>query len=61
MLVEGMWNWEPSGDKFNFTDWAPSEPNNKHSDEDCAAIVSQLDTWVESKCAENHQFICERL
>ncbi|KAL7375592.1 hypothetical protein ABVT39_020434 [Epinephelus coioides] len=54
-----MWHWSLPGVEFNDTNtkWAPGEPNNKESPENCVCIRNNL--WLDSHCTRHWPaFIC---
>lgn len=57
IVQEGIWVWE-DGTTDPVVNWAPSEPNNHSSNEDCAYIYvnSMLN---DSPCSTNQGVLCE--
>ena len=59
-IIDGQWTWAGSDDPLGFTDWYPNDPNGARN-EDCLAI-SKLGGyhWVDTNCAGNYNYICEK-
>ena len=60
---EGMWRWETSGSRLNYTYWGPGEPNS-HShhggvEEDCLVMSSHDGRWNDYPCDWSVRYICE--
>ena len=59
---EGMWRWETSGSRMNYTDWEHGEPDNGGSGEDCLSIINMWYSggrWFDESCHRRHRYICE--
>ncbi|XP_061174349.1 perlucin-like protein [Saccostrea echinata] len=59
--VEGSWQWEPHGQKLNYTNFAPGQPNNYHS-QNCL-VMDRLHRyqWNDLECLSlTRHYICER-
>ncbi|XP_076090188.1 lectin BRA-3-like [Mytilus galloprovincialis] len=58
-VTEGQWRWA-SGELFDYTDWAPNEPNNDH-DQDCLQMFkTDQYHWDDDRCDVAKHFICEK-
>jgi hypothetical protein len=55
---EKDWVWNDYSAK-DFTAWAPGQPGNNGSDEDCAAIYFDR-KWHDINCMAEHEFVCKR-
>ncbi|XP_076821613.1 uncharacterized protein LOC143468345 isoform X3 [Clavelina lepadiformis] len=65
---EGIWKWEDGSllDPKQFSNWGPSEPNDRRPGEDCAnmLLTSPKDgyepgTWMDTDCSVEQFFICQ--
>ena len=58
---EGVWKWTDST-PWEFTDWAPSEPNNYGGQEDCLEQHWEgLELiWNDRPCTYNVPFVCSK-
>lgn len=68
MMEEGKWAWFPGNVPVTYTDWLPTEPDNKlHSSfekEHCMALSPSSHNfyqWSDEICSELLNFICERI
>lgn len=68
MMEEGKWAWFPGNEPVTYTDWLPTEPDNKlHSSlekEHCMALSPSSHNfyqWSDEICSELLNFICERI
>jgi len=55
-------NWQPSGLAFDYTDWAPGEPNCLSGPEWCVALYTQPDKyllWDDYVCYYSTCFLCQ--
>lgn len=52
--------WEPYGDKMNYTNFAPGEPNDHHHNEDCLLLDTTLH-WSDRNCDDTHFYICKKM
>ncbi|XP_039458741.1 E-selectin-like [Oreochromis aureus] len=52
--------WAPWSDNTTstFTNWAPSEPNNKNSFEYCVSMYSMPGKWYDARCNYKLNFFC---
>ena len=61
--VEGEFVWMHGKRPLNrttFTDWAPGEPQNSHSNEGCTCFAKQVAyQWADLNCDLNLNYICE--
>ena len=64
-LVEGKWQWIPSGDQILtgdvYTSWQPGEPNGySKQGEDCMAMAQKYGyKWNDNNCGNHQNFVCE--
>ena len=56
---EGTFVWL-NGEPVTYVNWAPSEPNDYGSGEDCTEILWSGYEWNDSGCTVSRRFICER-
>ena len=58
---EGVWKWTDST-PWEFTDWAPNEPNNYAGQEDCLEQHWEgLELiWNDRPCTYNEPFVCSK-
>ncbi|XP_078332943.1 uncharacterized protein LOC111105829 isoform X2 [Crassostrea virginica] len=68
MIEEGKWAWFPGNVPVTYTDWQPTEPDNKlHATlekEHCMALSPSLHgfyKWSDEICSELLYFVCERV
>ncbi|XP_059842824.1 C-type lectin-like [Hypanus sabinus] len=56
---EGKFTWS-DGTSYTYRNWAKSEPNDQHSNEDCVQIhfFSGTKEWNDSDCDRRHGFVC---
>ena len=56
---EGVWRWETSGSRMNYTNWHPGQPDG--GNQDCLAIYSSgsVGTWWDLTCSWSNRYICE--
>ena len=55
---EGTWRWS-SGSSASYTEWAPTEPNNRYG-EDCGEFAGSRDErWNDADCGNSNYSICE--
>ena len=60
IVREGHWIWAHTHEEFDYTDWAPGEPNSQRGDQDCMQIQGSQDyQWDDIECDVSHYFICE--
>ncbi|KAJ8302218.1 hypothetical protein KUTeg_021205 [Tegillarca granosa] len=61
MEVEGEWRWMKSRQPFQFTAWAPGQPDDANKHEDCLHLygVSGF-KWNDYPCSIKGYFICEK-
>ncbi|XP_053381070.1 macrophage mannose receptor 1-like [Mercenaria mercenaria] len=52
--------WMPSGNVASYTNWAPGEPNNHESSENCIEMY-QDGKWNDHNCANTRRYFCEKL
>ncbi|XP_046341373.2 C-type lectin-like isoform X2 [Haliotis rufescens] len=60
---EGVWVWESTRQNATFFDWAPSEPNQKGTQQqDCVVLYGQEHhQWADDRCETHYYFFCERV
>ncbi|XP_061174350.1 perlucin-like [Saccostrea echinata] len=63
--IEGVWVWEPNGDKLNYTHFDVGRPNNLGT-ENCLMIDGSSYThhsykWDDRSCEKLHCYICEMM
>nr|XP_029734465.1 perlucin-like [Aedes albopictus] len=63
-LQEGSFVWHETGEPVQYTSWAPGQPDNKWSNEDCVEIAYRWYTrwswaWNDRQCTNEQNFICE--
>lgn len=63
--VEGTFVWEPYGDKMNYTNFAPGEPNNLNN-ENCLLIDGpdhkhHQYLWDDRDCDKSESYICKQM
>ncbi|XP_078679012.1 uncharacterized protein LOC144914705 isoform X6 [Branchiostoma floridae x Branchiostoma belcheri] len=62
---ENVWRWMDGQELGDFTDWAPEEPNNSGSGEDCVEYWPQTqkkrttNKWNDRSCFYKEKFICQ--
>ncbi|KAK3101324.1 hypothetical protein FSP39_002679 [Pinctada imbricata] len=57
---EGHWIWIKDREPVDYSDWAPGEPNNKDSEENCLEyFAEQSFKWNDAPCRLKRRFICE--
>ncbi|KAI8486417.1 hypothetical protein Bbelb_359160 [Branchiostoma belcheri] len=61
---ENVWRWMDGQELGDFTDWAPEEPNNSGSGEDCVEYWPQTkkrttNKWNDVSCFYKEKFICQ--
>ncbi|KAK3102131.1 hypothetical protein FSP39_009047 [Pinctada imbricata] len=57
---EGNWIWIKDREPVGYNNWAPGEPNNKDSEENCLEYFKeQLFKWNDAPCRLRRRFICE--
>lgn len=62
LASEGNWLWLPSKQKFSYSNWAPTEPDNINYYEHCALIdLHRGYKWSDANCEERRNFICETI
>lgn len=68
MMEEGKWAWFPGNEPVTYTDWLPTEPDNKlHSSlekEHCMTLSPSSHIfyqWSDEICSKLLNFICERI
>lgn len=68
MIEEGKWAWFPGNEPVTYTDWLPTEPDNKlHSSlekEHCMTLSPSSHNfyqWSDEICSKLLNFICERI
>lgn len=62
LASEGNWLWLPSKQKFSYSNWAPTEPDNINYYEHCALIdLHRGYKWSDDNCEERRNFICETI
>ena len=60
IVGEGNWTWAYTHEPFDYTDWAPGEPNSLKGDQDCLQIQGNQDYhWDDVECDVKHNYICE--
>ncbi|XP_069121148.1 perlucin-like protein isoform X2 [Argopecten irradians] len=58
--LEGHWIWANSDDPVQYKDWAPSEPQNLGSGENCICLQSnRAFKWIDVSCDAKMPFICK--
>ncbi|XP_071940912.1 C-type mannose receptor 2-like [Antedon mediterranea] len=60
--TKGTFEWI-DGSALSFTNWAPGEPNEAGSGEDCVSFVSKysrLGMWNDLDCTRHQPYICKR-
>lgn len=55
---EGDWTWYSSGNKFQYKDWHPNQPDNANKNENCMHIWNNQ-KWNDAPCTNQYYFICE--
>jgi hypothetical protein len=55
---EGTWFWS-TGERFDYTNWGPNQPDDAGGNEDCAQLVAATDTWNDRDCTARLPAICE--
>ncbi|XP_013413866.1 hepatic lectin-like [Lingula anatina] len=58
IAAEGQWKWQ-NGQSMSYTNWAPNEPNNSGSREDCAEFVPATGKWNDIRCTQKQSFLCQ--
>ncbi|XP_069122332.1 macrophage mannose receptor 1-like [Argopecten irradians] len=57
--LEGHWIWANSDDPVQYTDWAPTEPQNFGSGENCVCLnMGHEFRWADVSCDTKTHFIC---
>ncbi|XP_068164922.1 C-type mannose receptor 2-like [Antennarius striatus] len=56
-LRRDNWKWIDDSNSL-FRHWGPNQPDNRNNNEACA-IVTPEGTWNDTKCNEEHGFICQ--
>ena len=58
---EGVWKWTDHT-PWEFTNWAPNEPNNSHEgNEDCLSPQAHMEfLWNDFRCTLNKPFVCSK-
>lgn len=54
---EGAWTWSDLT-PFKYTNWRPSEPNNKDGEEDCFELDGN-GKWNDQNCGDTIEFVCK--
>ncbi|XP_048733096.1 perlucin-like protein [Ostrea edulis] len=59
--VEGTWLWEPHGHKMDYTNFAPGQPNNYHTQNCLLMDAAHHYQWNDLGClTSTRHYICER-
>lgn len=60
---EMKWMWITSKNPFGYTNWAPGQPENADTNENCLIVefpVGQGETrWKDEPCGTKYKYICE--
>ena len=60
MAVEGEFLWLPGTAELDYSNWAPTEPDNYNNQDHCVAIdLHRNYQWADDICQEQRNFICE--
>ncbi|VDI36192.1 Hypothetical predicted protein [Mytilus galloprovincialis] len=60
-VIEGVWMWASTDREFNYTDWAPGQPDNYAGNENCLHLyATQAMKWNDMTCTYKNRFICEK-
>ncbi|XP_067684234.1 C-type lectin-like [Haliotis asinina] len=58
---EGVWVWESTRQNATFFDWAPAEPNQKATEQDCVILYGKQHLqWADDQCLYKYEYICEK-
>lgn len=59
-LFRKTWNYWSDKSRVTFTNWYPTQPDNKKIKESCAAVYS-AGKWWNYDCQAKHYFICQKV
>lgn len=55
---EGTWFWS-TGERFDYTNWGPNQPDDSGGNEDCAQLVGATGAWNDRNCTARLPAVCE--
>uniref|UniRef100_A0A672QBB4 C-type lectin domain-containing protein n=1 Tax=Sinocyclocheilus grahami TaxID=75366 RepID=A0A672QBB4_SINGR len=62
--INGAWTWVANGQSVNYEYWAPDEPNNNKSDENCVELyISRINNngkWNNDSCKNPKHPVCHK-
>uniref|UniRef100_A0A671P560 Selectin P n=1 Tax=Sinocyclocheilus anshuiensis TaxID=1608454 RepID=A0A671P560_9TELE len=62
--INGTWTWVANGQSVNYENWAPDEPNNNQSDENCVELyISRINNngkWNNDSCKNPKHPVCHK-
>ncbi|XP_072042783.1 uncharacterized protein [Amphiura filiformis] len=57
---EGVYQWSDNS-QYDYTNWAPGQPDNYGSDQDCVAVWPHQDgKWKDNQCTRQYPYICQK-
>lgn len=64
LVHEGTWVWVSNGQTATYTNWGPTQPNNRGGAEHCAVITYAPQDgfvyhWTDEPCTNQLTYICE--